>query len=324
MTDAFREKICRNVLSEEAQLLSSNPNLDIIPTKRILPGSSHSNRKNATKDARSTSASGHDEVREYMINHLHTRRMEPSSKKVGVNDNIVTAATASSTSSECPDASNTTTTTNNNNNTTSSGSGGDDDDRGSLRVHEMRVEGGNAIGNVCSNWTSNGTKARSMRTRHENEAIELQSKNIDGFPPKKKTRHYQHDSHNQRSWSQSVSLNSHSLNDDGSTLKVPGDDGSDRIVPGDIRGGVPIKPATVVASRLFTPKTSGTEPLAAGTGQKRRWPSETSTQNQNHLLLQPHREPRYHTIRNTLYRFQGSDGNRNDKINSNRSKKTTK
>ena len=294
------------LLPLEVQLLSSDLDIEKIPRKRLVADSS---------------VSGDYEPRDHTNDYFHTKSIDPLSKGGGDNDHVVTAATASTTSSECQDANNTASTTTTQTTTTSSGSGGDDDDRVSLRIQGEKVLGGNAIGNGSLKRASNGTKPSSTRTRYEHKGMVLQSTSTDGFPPRKKPRHNQHDSHNQRSLCHTVSTNSHSLNDDGSSLKVPGDDGSDRIVAGDIEGGVPIKPATVVASRLFTPQTSGTELSAAGAGEKRRSPPESSTQNQHNLLLPPHREPRYHTIRNTLYRFHSRDTNGNDKKFSNRSKK---
>jgi len=153
-----------------------------------------------------------------------------------------------------------------------------------------------------------------------NEDTVISATNQHGLPPRKKFRHCY-----------TTSIKSQSSNDDGSTLQVPGDNGSDRIVAGAIEGGVPIEPATVVASRLFTPHTTGTDnclssPSTLGTEGELSSSSETSTQNQHHLLLTPHREPRYHTIRNSLYRFQSSDDNGNGynkySHRSNRSKKS--
>jgi len=137
------------------------------------------------------------------------------------------------------------------------------------------------------------------------EGMALPKAHRDGLPPRKKARLH---------------------HDDGSTLQVPGDDGSDRIVAGDIEGGVPIKPATVVASRLFTPHTIGSKislllSSTVGTGAKRRSSPQTSAQNQPHLLLPPHREPRYHTIRNTLYRFRSNANGNNHSHRNTRSKK---
>lgn len=71
---------------------------------------------------------------------------------------------------------------------------------------------------------------------------------------------------------------------DGSTLQVPGDDGSYRLLGG---------PATVVASRLRPPNSDTTTNVSSsGSGGEGEMIQET--------LLQPHREPGYHTIRRTF------------------------
>jgi len=220
-------------------------------------------------------------------------------------------------SSECQDTTNTTLTTT----ATSSGSGGDDDDRESLLTREMVVQTKNKIESGNAEGISNGAKSRLIRNRQEqNEDVMLLTTSRDGSPSRKKARHNHHDNLNQRACSQAASIKRQSPKDDGSTLKVPGAYGSDRIVVADIEGGVPIKPATVVASRPFKLPTNGTVSSATGTESKRRSPSETSSQNQHHLLLPPRQEPRYHTIRNTLYRFHGSDKNGKCNNHSHRSK----
>lgn len=232
---------------------------------------------------------------------LQTRSLTDTlSTKGSDSDNIVTAATTStarnsSSSSEYHCTSRTTT------NTTSSGSGGDDYDQGALCKPEKKDQDGNWIRNSTGNRNENSLTSRSLNEHNKDTVFFKTAK--DSFPPRKKVRLHQQDDNHQRPWNYTTSIKSHSPSDDGSTLQVPGDDGSDLIVAGDIEGVVPIKPATVVAS-LST--------------------SETSTKNQHHLLLTPHREPRYHTIRNTLYRFQSSDSNSNGNSHFHRSNRNKK
>ena len=226
-----------------------------------------------------------------------------STKKASDSDNVVTVDTQvtarnSSSSSECHDTNTNQATTT----TASSGSGGDDDDR----------RGETMNGNSDENQTSNAVKSRSNRNRNDScQSKKFATSITDDFPPRKKSRHHPQGSNHPKTWSNAASIRKPSPKDDGSTLQVPGDDGSDRIVARNVEGGVPIKPATVVASSV---------PLA--TGDKRNSSSETSLQ--NHLLLPYHREPRYHTIRDTLYRFQSSDSNSNGKKHSHRSSRSKK
>jgi len=312
------------LLPQEAQLPLPHPNLVIMQAKSIVADTVHCHRKSVNRDPHKTSSSIDGELRENSSNCFHAKRIESIPKKLSNNDNVVTAATASSTSSEYQDTNIASTTT------TSSSSGGDDDDRGFLLIQKIRVQTGNAIGNGNANCASSGTKPRSIGTRHDHDKGEvLLSSDLDAIPSRKKARYNQHDNHNQGSLSHTANVKTYPLNDDGSTLKVPGDDGSDRIVAGDVEGGVPLKPATVVASRLFTPPSSTIVHLATGNGDngnggKRKLPFESSTQNQHHLLLPPHREPGYHTIRNTLYRFHGNGSNGNDRNHSHRSNRSKK
>lgn len=71
---------------------------------------------------------------------------------------------------------------------------------------------------------------------------------------------------------------------DGSTLQLPGDDGSDRLSTG---------PATVVASRMPPPNADSTTSSSGSGGEGEAHDG----------LLQPHREPGYHTIRKTFSRL---------------------
>lgn len=96
--------------------------------------------------------------------------------------------------------------------------------------------------------------------------------------------------HHHRSWLFPGS-NSMPINDDGSSLQVPGDDGSDQLAEGIEEGGVPMKPATVVACQLFKLASDCSSPTGGG-------------------ILPRHREPGYHTIRKTLYRYQSSSSSR--------------
>lgn len=96
--------------------------------------------------------------------------------------------------------------------------------------------------------------------------------------------------HHHRSWIFPGS-NSMPINDDGSSLQVPGDDGSDQLAEGIEEGGVPMKPATVVACQLFKLASDCSSPTGGG-------------------ILPRHREPGYHTIRKTLYRYQSSSSGR--------------
>ena len=214
---------------------------------------------------------------------------EQSLKRSSDSDNIVTASMTrnSSSSSDWQDANHT---------TTSSGSGGDEDDRRSSMKVEKAIE--------ASTRVSGETMANKETNEHTNGDIS---------PPRKKARHHlsPQDPHPSTAWTYKSGVKSPSLKDDGSSLQVPGDDGSDRIVAGDVAGGVPIKPATVVASRLFTPSvaSTGTDRSVSSSehlGSKQKSSSKTSD------LLPPHREPRYHTIRDTLYRLNVNE--RTEKI----------
>lgn len=279
--------------------------------KMIPVDNSQSKRNNRTSDSLPSKS------KDSYISKLQTRCVTDTlSTKGSDSDNIVTAATTStarnsSSSSECQYTSRTTT------NTTSSGSGGDDYDQGTLCKPEKKDQDGNWIGNSTGNRNQNSLTSRSLNEHNKDTVLFKTAKDI--FPPRKKVRHHQQDDHHQRPWNYTASIKSHSPSDDGFTLQVPGDDGSDLNVAGDIEGAVPIKPATVVASLLFTPGTTATDAGLSSTSAKRRSSSETSTKNQHHLLLTPHREPRYHTIRNTLYRFQSSDSNSNGNSHSHRS-----
>ncbi len=223
------------------------------------------------------------------------KAISQSSKKASDSENIVTTSTTrnSSSSSEWQDANHTT--------TTSSGSGGDDDDRGKSSTKlEMGLQNDqmnrkdNETGKESGVWTT----TRSKPSAHEGDSKQ------DHLPPKKKARLSQQEHLNQKSWGYASRIKSR--NDDGSNIQVPGDDGSDRIVAGDV--GVPIKPATVVASRLFRPHATETDNSASSSAEAvGKQPPQAEDQHQ--LLLPPHREPRYHTIRNTLYRFSSSDRN---------------
>lgn len=78
------------------------------------------------------------------------------------------------------------------------------------------------------------------------------------------------------------------LENDGSTLQVPGEDGFHRILGAG--------PAAVVASRLPPPNSdTTTNASSSGSGGEAEPSQET--------LLQPHREPGYHTIRKTFSRL---------------------
>ena len=83
---------------------------------------------------------------------------------------------------------------------------------------------------------------------------------------------------------------------DGSALQVPGDDGSDRLAGG---------PATVVASRLY-PRNSDTTTNTSSSGSGGEGEAQDS-------LLQPHREPGYHTIRRTFSKLPKRDVRREPK-----------
>lgn len=245
------------------------------------------------------------------------------SEKTNDSDNVVTAVTsstaqasslstaqASSSSSECQEVNQTTTTTSNTT-TASSGSGGDDDDRGEhLSTSDGGIKGDCKMGSMKRNENGSGSiRERSNHDRQEKRKHTGFLKTNRDLSPRKKLCHQEEDDNHQKSWEYTGSNDSLCPTDDGSTLQVPGDDGSDRIVARDVPGGVPRKPATVVASRIFPPyktvvnSNSSASSSTLGNG--------VEAQNQHHLLLPPHREPGYHTIRNTLYRFQGSDSNSN-------------
>lgn len=86
--------------------------------------------------------------------------------------------------------------------------------------------------------------------------------------------------------------------DDGSILQVPEDDGSERLAADSTTGIV--RPAAVVASRYNSTHSSSTSSGSGGEGESQ------TLQHLQHLLLPPHREPGYHTIRKTLSRFPSS------------------
>jgi len=258
-------------------------------------------------------------------------------KKGNDSDNVVTAATTctaqnSSSSSECHDANQTAAATTSTTTTASSGSGGDDDDRGeSSFTLDWGAVGDSVKAKAPKKEEDNvGAKDRSNRDRQKKYKDTFVPTTIrDGLSHQKKFRHQEQDARqHHKSWSCTRSIKKSSTDDDGSTLQVPGDDGSDSIVAGDIGGGVPIKPATVVASRLFTPHTTTSKDNASSStteaGVECKSESQTTAQNQHHLLLPPHREPGYQTIRNTLYRFQGSYSNSHSYGNSHRSNRGKK
>eukprot|EP00533_Pseudo-nitzschia_delicatissima_P009738 CAMPEP_0116078554 /NCGR_PEP_ID=MMETSP0327-20121206/669_1 /TAXON_ID=44447 /ORGANISM="Pseudo-nitzschia delicatissima, Strain B596" /LENGTH=1243 /DNA_ID=CAMNT_0003569117 /DNA_START=108 /DNA_END=3839 /DNA_ORIENTATION=- len=293
----------RNVLVEESQPLPPNSLIQYQKQKH-----SSSPRKQSTSAVAATSHSRNSKESDSSssVNGIGGfKRTVQSPTKTSGSDNVVTSSMTrnSSSSTEWQEANQTTTS-----NTTSSGSGGDDDDRGSSTKPESMLQDDQVTSNSSENLNESGVKFTSKSD------ADVQGKMLD-LPPRKKARHHPQGNLNQRSW-----IKSPSLNDDGSNIQVPGDDGSDRIVAGDIDGGVPIKPATVVASRLFRPHTTETDhstsSSAVGTGGKRTSPPKSSAENQHHLLLPPHREPRYHTIRSTLYRFKSSDRNDTDRKHS--------
>ncbi len=273
-----------------------------LPPNQLLyhqPAANNSSISSAnpkSKLSRSTATSSSPEKGESRIS------SKQSLKRSSDSDNIVTTSMTrnSSSSSDWQDG---------NHATTSSGSGGDDYDRGSFMKVENAIEAsmrisGEAIPNKETKEHTNGKTV---------------SAEGDVYPPRKKARHHPspQDPHPPTSWTHEAGIKSPSPKDDGSSLQVPGDDGSDRIVAGDVAGGVPIKPATVVASRLFSPTTASTgtdhsisssEPL----GSKQNSSSKTSD------LLPPDREPRYHTIRDTLYRFNGNERTEKSKKHSHR------
>jgi len=274
----------KNTLSPRKQ-----PKTSVAATSRVQDGIQSPKKSSQSTYSRSSSMNGMGEG----IGGSERNKMSQSPKKASDSDNIVTTSTArnSSSSSEGQDANHTTTTTN----TTSSGSGGDDDDRGTA---SMKVDTG--LQNDQITRRNNETRKTSgVKTRTIQSA--------DDLPPKKKARHGQQENLNQKSWSYASGIKSR--NDDGSNIQVPGDDGSDRIVAGDV--GVPIKPATVVASRLFRPHATETDNSASSSAEA-VGKQPPKAENQHQLLLPPHREPRYHTIKNTLYRFNSGDRNETD------------
>jgi len=250
-------------------------------------------------------------------------------KKDVDSDNVVTTTTAStvqnsSSSSECHDANQTTTAATT---TTSSGSGGDED--------AFVMNGGLKDDIATANEKGNPKEIRDGKERSNHDRQKKpkepmdQTKLRDGLPPRKKIRPYEEVSgQHHGSWGCRESINRPSADDDGSSLQVPGDDGSDKIVAADIEGGVPIKPATVVASRLFTHHTASpkrnSSALTMGAGMLHELESQKGAQTQHQLLLPPHREPGYHTIRNTLYRFHSSDSTSNSNGNCHRSNRGKK
>lgn len=266
--------------------LPPNPLLYHQPTANYDLSSSHSPRRNLSISNTTTSTtSGKKESR------ISSKQ---SLKRSSDSDNIVTTSMTrnSSSSSDWQDA---------NHGTTSSGSGGDDYDRGAFMELEKAIE-------------DEASKTMPSNENIDHSTGEAVSAEGDAHPPKKKARHHPppHDPRSPTSWTYAAGTKSQSPKDDGSSLQVPGDDGSDRIVAGDTTGGVPIKPATVVASRLFTPSTAstGTDHSISSSealGSKQKLSSKTTAQNQHHDLLPPHKEPRYHTIRDTLYRFNGNE-----------------
>ena len=94
-----------------------------------------------------------------------------------------------------------------------------------------------------------------------------------GYPK----RHHHHHHHHEKSGTV----------DDGSTLRLPDDDGSDHLSTG---------PATVVASYAPPMKYGTGRARVLGQGGKAEAPHEA-------FLLQPHREPGFHTIRKTFNRL---------------------
>jgi hypothetical protein len=217
-------------------------------------------------------------------------------------------------------------------NTSSSGNGMEEHGNGGFysKRTEKQPEKASDSDNIVTASTTSTASSECQDTTNEDKVLPT-SPNRDGPPPRKKVRHHQQVNHHQRSWSYSAaSIKSQSRNDDGSTLQVPGDDGSDRIVAGDVEGGAPRKPATFTASQLFTPHTTAgrnnflSSSVSSLSGSKHRSSSETSGQNQHNFFLPPHREPRYHTIRNTFYRFHGSDSDGNGKKYSHRSNRVKK
>jgi len=325
--DTTRGNDAKIVLSaEETQLLPIDPFANSVYGKEkigpplrketirsVLVDSSSHTKNHTNKSFKSTNNSFSVEgIGTSGMNDIPTMKIEQSLRKASDSDNMVTAVTRStirnsSSSSECHNSNHSTTTT------TSSGSGGDDEDRGTM---------GSINGN--KNGTDNRLKCTSNFSLNEQSSeTMLSTSDGDGLPPRKRVRHQQEVGYERGSWSYAKKIKKKSPKDNGSTLQVPGDDGSDRIVAGDI-GGVPIQPATVVASRLFTPPSNGTEnclssSLTLANGDKCRPSAETSEENQHHLLVLSHREPRYHTIRKTLYRFHSSDSNGNSNNFPNRS-----
>jgi len=185
---------------------------------------------------------------------------------------------------------------------------------------EKQPEKANDSDNMVTASATSTASSECQDTRNEDKVLPISS-NRDGPPPRKKVRYHQQVNHHQRSscsYSAAASIKSQPLNDDVSTLQVPADDGSDRIVAGDVEGGVPRKSATIVASRLLTSSA-----VSSLSGSKHRSSPETSGQNQHYLFLPPHREPRYHTIRNTFYRSHGSDSDGNSKKHSHRSNRSS-
>lgn len=256
---------------EVGKSLPPNPLLHHQATTNNGLMSSHNTKAKHSRSTATSSSSVKGEGR---------KASEQSLKRSSDSDNIVTASMTrnSSSSSDWQDA---------NHATTSSGSGVDEDDRRSSMKVEKASEASIRVGGE--------TMANNETKEHTNGDVS---------PPRKKARHHlsPQDPHPSTSWTYKSGIKSPSPKDDGSSLQVPGDDGSDRIVAGDVAGGVPIKPATVVASHLFTPSaaSTGTDHSVSSSehlGSKQKSSSKTSD------LLPPHREPRYHTIRDTLYRL---------------------
>lgn len=96
--------------------------------------------------------------------------------------------------------------------------------------------------------------------------------------------------------------------DDGSTLQVPGDDGSDRLAANSSNGIV--QPATVVASRYNAANSSS---ASGGSGGERKGQCYHH-QHDPSVLLPPHREPGYQTIRKTLSRFPSGRKRKDSKL----------
>jgi len=311
-----------NVLSgkqNELVPLPVNPLIHLDDSK----GGSGSQRKRRMKDSPVTTDSraktptsrslssrvGSDEHDDYLVS--YEKRTKPTSK-TNDSDNLVTVtATNSSVSTSWPSRSHTIPTTATT--TASSGSGGDDDDRESSLSGSINCS--SIVPEKASDKGGGQEKSQNYDRRESSNDTMLSKQDRDGRLNSSTNIRHEQGSHRyllkyHRPLSSSTSRH---VNEDISTLQILGDDCSDRLAVCIEEGNVLMKPATVVASRLFTHTSNCSSSSSTG-----GLDCELSlSQNQNNLSL--HRKPGYHTIRRTFHRYRSSNNN-NDRHRSKRKK----